>query len=155
MKTLTTTGCVHLHPCHFLTITVETSRHGFGKTSAPSYRTTCLRTWQTEDRARTRLCIKHLFAAKKRVFPVNLSLHLLYKSLERRLRKKNAERSHRGDPNCEGETRGADRRRLIADAAQRADSAAPAAAAAAAQSIQPTEAERDRGVGRRERELGM
>lgn len=39
----------------------------------------------------------------------------------------------------------------MADAAQRADSAAPAAAAAAAQSIQPTGAERDRGVGRRER----
>lgn len=92
---------------------------------------------------------------EKRVFPVDLSLHLLEKRLESRFRKQKAERSHRGDPNCEGEARGADRRRLIADAAQRADSAAPAAAAAAAQSIQPTGAERDRGVGRRERELGM
>lgn len=79
----------------------------------------------------------------KKVCPVNLSLHLLYKRLERRFRKKNAGRSHRGDPNCEGETRGADRRRLAADAAPRADSAAPAAAAAAAQSIQATEAERE------------
>lgn len=48
MKTLATTGCVRLHPCHFLTITVETSLHGFRKRSAPSYWTTCLRTWQTE-----------------------------------------------------------------------------------------------------------
>lgn len=50
-----------------------------------------------------------------------------------RFRRKNADRSHRGDPDCDGEARGADRRRLIADAARRADSAA---AAAAAQSIQ-------------------
>lgn len=86
------------------------------------------------------------------MFPVNLSLHLPYERLERRFRKKNAGRSHRGDPDCEGETRGADGRRLIADAALRADSAAPAAAAAAAQRLQPTGAERDRAVGRRERE---
>lgn len=137
-KTLSATGCVCLHPCHFL------NHHG--KHKPPQLlgeNCTILLNYMVAHMAdrgpRTKPTVHQT--------PVCRVGGKCFQSPSRRtcwgikeisrFRKEKADRSHRGDPGCDGEARGADRRRLIADAAQRADSAASAAAvASAAQSIQ-------------------